>query len=70
MVQNNVRNGKFPSIGQEILSTYSAMELSIYKAMKMCHVFDFRKRSTAADVESFLRKEMMKFNVPFFDDGN
>ena len=41
------------------------MEKSIFQAMKMCYVLDVEARSSAQEVEQYLRHEMEMLNVSF-----
>ena len=64
--QMKVRQGDFPIISDDRRLRFTDMEFSIYKAMKMCHVLDVDERSSAKEVEEFLRGEMTRFNVSFY----
>ncbi len=66
--QNSVKNGRLPKIDQKNISKFTEIEMSIYRAMKMCHVFDVTSRNTAQEVELYLRNEMKRLHVSFYDD--
>jgi hypothetical protein len=63
--QQLVKTGQFPYISPDKISMFNEMENSIFQAMKMCHVFKEEDRSSAKDVEAYLRKEMKRFNITF-----
>lgn len=70
-VSNMVTNGQFPihflSQGKpNYVGSLSECEKAIYDAMGMCHVWDVEERSSAEEVEVFLRGEMERLNVSFF----
>jgi serine/threonine protein kinase len=64
--RSSVLKGKFPSVPQEKQAQFSEMEISIFQAMKMCHVFDANSRSSAFEVKQYLGNELSVFNVSFF----
>jgi hypothetical protein len=64
VAQDLVMNGHFPMISAN--ETLSDLEYVIFQAMQMCHVMNVEKRSSARQVELFLRKAMKRFNVSFF----
>ena len=62
--QKLVKEEKYPHISDERRSRFSGMEKSIFKAVKMCHVFDVDAQSSAEEVKQYLQHNMDRFNVP------
>lgn len=47
----------------DFLETLDDKELTIYQAMKMCHVMEPSKRSSSIDVEMYLRRKLDEFHI-------
>ena len=69
-VQTRVANGIFPTanISAVELSSYDPMEMAILEAIQMCLVLDTEERSSAAQVEVFLRHKLKnEFHLELYD---
>lgn len=66
-VKKLVKKGTFPDIPKEKFETFDDKERAIEHAIRMCYVKDIHERSTAQEVEGYLRKKLKEFNVAEFD---
>jgi len=64
IVQKKVSDGIFPSIPKEVV--LSDAEKAVVHAMRLCHVLKVEDRSSAMEVEQYLRKKLVEFNVSTF----
>ena len=61
-----VRHGAVPHIPKEKYEKFDEKERAVEHAIRMCHVEDFRERSTSMEVEEYLRKKLEELNVSQF----
>jgi len=62
-IKKLVRAGHSPVIPGNVLSNYSSAEKAIVHAMNMCFVTDPNERPTAMEVERYLRRKLVQYNV-------
>ena len=58
-----VQNGDFDLFSLEEEEQFDEKEMTILKAIRMCHVYVAKKRSTAMEVEEYLRGKLERFGI-------
>jgi hypothetical protein len=59
-VRKLIASGKRPSVDQKIWNSEDPIDQTLKKAMMMCHEQDPKKRSSARQVESLLKKKLLE----------
>jgi serine/threonine protein kinase len=57
-----VKRGKRPSLYADIWNSTDPVDMALKEAMLMCHDQDPKQRSTAREVEIFLRRKMQELD--------
>jgi hypothetical protein len=50
-------------VDKELLDFFDENELAVLTTKKLCHRMDPAKRSTAMEVEQYLREKLKEFNI-------
>jgi len=61
-VLDAVKEGRV-QVDKELVDSFDENELAVLTAKEMCHRLDPAKRSTAVEVERFLRRKLKEFNI-------
>ena len=57
-VQGFIQEGRIPEIRPDLLESDDPVDKVLIEAIKMCHVYDYRDRSSAIQVRDFLARSL------------